>query len=241
MGEFHGQTCVVTGGARGIGRAIRDMFIGEGARVHVLDVSDDGDRADSAVFHRCDIADLAAVEAVFAAIGSDSGSVDVVVNNAAVVTPAVPITRLSSEEWCRAMSVNVTGAFHVTRTALPLMGRGGRIINIASTFAHVGSPGRAAYSATKGAILAFSRSLALDLAPDGIRVNSVSPGGIATQRLVEIFGSQDAADGQLGPLHPLGRTGQPDEVAEAVRFLASARSGFMTGADMLVDGGYTAR
>lgn len=240
MGEFEGQVCVVTGGMRGIGRAICDMFVNEGAVVHAVDVS--GNETTSRVaLHTCDIADLAGVEAVFADIRRDGGHVDVLVNNAAAVTRAVSIVDLSPEEWLQAMAVNVTGAFNVTRTALPLMKPGARIINLASTFAHVGSPGRVAYSTTKGAMLAFTRSLALDLAEQGIRVNSISPGGIATERLIELFGSQEAADAYLGPLHPVGHTGRPNDIADAVWFLASSRAQFMTGADIRVDGGYTAR
>lgn len=240
MGEFQGQVCVVTGGVRGIGRAICEMFANEGAVVHVIDVSH-GDMKTSAEVHTCDIADLMAVEAVFAEIRRAHPHVDVLVNNAATVTRVAPITDLSYHEWLQALAVNVTGTFNVTRTALPLMKRGGKIINLASTFAHVGSPGRVAYSTTKGAILAFTRSLALDLAEQGIAVNSISPGGIATERLIELFGSQQAADAHLGPLHPVGHTGFPDDIADAVWFLASSRAKFMTGADIRVDGGYTAR
>ena len=157
------------------------------------------------------------------------------------MTRAVPITDLSPQEWNRTMAVNITGAFNMTRSALQLMGKGARIINLASTFAHVGSPGRVAYSTTKGAILAFTRSLALDTAPLGIRVNSISPGGIATDRLIELFGSEEAAEAHLAPLHPIGHTGRPADIANAVWYLASRRATFMTGADLLVDGGYTAQ
>ena len=238
MGEFDGQVCVVTGGSRGLGAAIVAMLAGEGAEVHALDLSPPLEPVQPAVrFHRSDITDLAAVEQVFAGIDR----VDVLVNNAAAVTPPGPITTLAPEDWARALSVNLTGTFHMARLALPRMGRGGRIINLASTFAHVGSPGRVAYSTTKGAILAFTRSLALDVAADGIRVNSISPGGIATDRLVELFGSEEKAADYLVPLHPIGRTGQPSDIADAVFFLASRRSSFMTGADLLVDGGYTAQ
>lgn len=240
MGELQGQVCVVTGGARGIGRAICDMLLNEGATVHVLDVFNGG-RNGGAKVHTCDIADLIAVEAVFSEIVRTISHVDVLVNNAATVTRVAPITDLSSQEWIQALAVNVTGTFNVTRTVLPMMKRGGRIINLASTFAHVGSPGRVAYSTTKGAILAFTRSLALDLTERGIAVNSISPGGIATERLIELFGSQEAADAHLGPLHPVGHTGLPDDIADAVWFLASSRAKFMTGADIRVDGGYTAR
>ena len=243
MAEFDDQVCVVTGGGRGIGRAIVAMLAAEGARVHVLDLAKPADWDEPALtaFHACDITQLAAVEAVFAQIRASGRRIDVLVNNAATVTRAVPITELSPDEWQRTLAVNVTGVFNVTRSALPLMGAGGRIINLASTFAHVGSPGRVAYSTTKGAILAFTRSLALDTAASGIRVNSISPGGIATDRLVELFGSAQAAEEHLAPLHPIGHTGRPGDVADAVWYLASRRSAFVTGADLLIDGGYTAR
>lgn len=252
MSEFQGQVCVVTGGSRGIGRAIVEMFAAEGALVHVLDLAarpgpEGGPErhGPKVVFHACDVTQLSAVEAAFDRIcgqkGQQGSGVDVLVNNAAAVTRVALITELAPEEWQRALAVNVTGLFNVTRSALPLMGRGGRIVNLASTFGHVGAPGRVAYSTTKGAVLSFTRSLALDVAAQGVRVNSVSPGAVATDRLVEQFGSAEAAEDRLAPLHPIGRMGQPGDVADAVRHLASRRSAFMTGADMLVDGGYTAR
>lgn len=241
MSEFDNQICVVTGGARGIGRAIVEMFLAAGGIVYCLDI-DRPDRRPDAVRHcLCNITDLAAVEGVFSAIGRDHGRVDVLINNAATVTRPAPFVDLHPDEWSRAMAVNVTGTFNITRSALPLMGAGGRIINLASTFAHVGAQNRVAYSTTKGAIVAFTRSLALDLAPQAIRVNSISPGGIATDRLVEQFGSEQAAEAALAPLHPIGHLGRPADIAEAVRYLASTRSAFVTGADMRIDGGYTAR
>ncbi|WP_210496847.1 SDR family NAD(P)-dependent oxidoreductase [Microvirga antarctica] len=240
MSEFDRQVCVVTGGGRGIGRAIVAMFAAEGAHVHSLDTFEQAPLDGHVSLHKCDIADLSAVEAFFAQLGADC-SLDILVNNAATVTRAVPITELSAEEWQRTLAVNVTGVFNVTRSALGLMGSGGRIINLASTFAHVGSPGRVAYSTTKGAILAFTRSLALDTAALGIRVNSISPGGIATDRLIELFGSEEAAEAHLAPLHPIGHTGKPADIANAVWYLASQRATFITGADLRVDGGYTAQ
>jgi NAD(P)-dependent dehydrogenase (short-subunit alcohol dehydrogenase family) len=228
---------LITGAARGIGQAIAARMLAEGMRVHALDLAAGTDRHDALTHHRCNVGDLAEVQAVAQAIGR----VDVLVNNAAAVTPALPITELSPQDWHRAMTVNVTGLFNVTRSVLPQMGQGGCIINLASTFGHVGSPGRVAYSTTKGAVLAFTRSLALDVAGQGIRVNSVSPGAVTTDRLVELFGSHAAAEDYLAPLHPIGRTGRTEDIANAVWFLASPQSSFMTGADLRVDGGYTAQ
>ena len=234
---FSDQTCLVTGGGRGIGLAIVQMFAAAGARVHSLDI-EHGDTANGVTPHLCDVSDQAAVAS---AVGKIDGPIDVLVINAAAVTSAVPITELSIEEWERTLRINLTGVFIVSRTVLPRMVQGGRIINMASTFAHVGSPGRVAYSATKAAVLGFTRSLAIDVAEQGIRVNSVSPGAVATDRLTELFGSQENADAHLGPMHLMARTAKPEEIADAVWFLSSPRSSFMTGADLLVDGGYTAR
>lgn len=237
-GEFAGTVCIVTGGHRGIGRAIVEMMAAEGADVHSLDLAVQAPVPKGTMFpHVCDIAEAAAVEAIFA----EFQHIDILVNNAAAVTPAMPLIQLPVVEWHRAININVTGTFNVTRAALPRMGKGGRIINIASTFAHVGAPGRVAYATSKGAVLSFSRSLALELAAQGIRVNSISPGGVTTDRLVEQFGSKEAAEAFLAPLHPIGHTGSASNIADAVWFLASEKSQFMTGADILVDGGYTAQ
>lgn len=234
--DFKGQTCIITGGAGGIGRAVAAMFAAAGALVHSLDTAPGGAKGVTA--HPCDICNPASVDASLAQI---DGPIDVLVNNAATVTRAVPITDLTLAEWDTALAVNLTGMFIVTRAVLPRMESGGRIINLASTFAHVGSPGRAAYATTKAGTLGFTRAVALDVAAKGVRVNSVSPGAVATDRLIQQFGSGKAADDTLAPLHPMGRITTPEEIADAVWFLASSRSTFMTGADLRVDGGYTAQ
>jgi NAD(P)-dependent dehydrogenase (short-subunit alcohol dehydrogenase family) len=243
MGEFDGKVCLVTGGARGIGKAVCAMFAAQGAQVHLVDLAapPPGETPDACRAHACDVVDRAAVVALVEAVRAQSGRIDILVNNAAAVTRATLITDLDPREWDDAIAVNVTGVFNVTRAALPLMQRGGCIVNLASTFAHVGSPTRVAYSTTKGAILAFTRSLALDLAEAGIRVNSVSPGAIATERMILQFGTTEAASAHLAHLHPMGHLGLPQNIADAIGFLASSKASFMTGADMLVDGGYTAR
>ena len=243
MDDLQGRVCLVTGGGRGIGRAVVAAMARRGGRVHAVDLGGppaDG-LPDGVVFHACDVTDRASVGRLAAALKAAEGKLDVLVNNAAAVTRATPLVDLTDDEWDTAMAVNVTGVFNVTRALLPLMGRGGSIVNLASTFAHVGSANRTAYATTKGAVLAFTRSLALELAEAGIRVNSVSPGAIATERMVVQFGSEDAASRHMAPLHPLGRLGRPEEIAEALCFLASARAAFMTGSDMVVDGGYIAR
>ena len=232
--ELAGQVCVVTGGGRGIGHAICCSLLTRGAEVHALDLVF-ADDSGGVTCHSCDISDRAQVDA---AIGP---RVDVLVNNAAAVTRAAPLGDLTAAEWNQALSVNLTGMFNVTQAVLLSMGQGGRIINLASSFAHVGARGRVAYSTTKAGILGFTRSLALDVAERGIRVNSVSPGAVATDRLVDLFGSQEAAHDALAGLHPVGRAAIPEEIADGVCFLASDASRFMTGADLRVDGGYTAQ
>lgn len=243
MDDLQGRVCLVTGGGRGIGRAVVAAMARRGARVHAVDLAGPPAEAlpDGVAFHACDVTDRASVGRLAAALAAAEGKLDVLVNNAAAVTRATPLVDLTDAEWDMTMAVNVTGVFNVTRALLPLMGRGGSIVNLASTFAHVGSANRTAYATTKGAVLAFTRSLALELAEAGIRVNSVSPGAIATERMVVQFGSEDAASRHMAPLHPIGRLGRPEEIAEALCFLASARASFMTGSDMVVDGGYIAR
>lgn len=234
-----GAVAVVTGGGRGIGRAIVDRLLDEGMTVHSVDISHpDEKQAENGLHcHDCDITNLLSVEALFNGITS----VDVLVNNAAAFSRSASISELTVEEWQSAMSVNVDGMFYVTRTALPFLRKGGCIVNMASTFAHVGMRGRLAYSTTKGAALAFTRSLALDVADLGIRVNSVSPGAIATERITELFRTENDAENRLVKLHPIGHMGRPEDIADAVWFLVSAQSNFMTGADLRIDGGFTAQ
>ena len=242
------RICLVTGAARGIGRAIARRFAEAGGRIAAVD----RDRAGLEVLSAelgvclplvCDVAEPAEVERAVAEVARAFGRLDVLVNNAATSTPHLPVPELSVEAWQRTLAVNLTAAFLFCKYGIPLMrlGGGGSIINIASQLGRVSALHRAAYSATKGALIAFTKGLAIDHAAEGIRANTLSPGATMTPRLVERHGSEIAVEAELGPLHLLGRVGRPEEIAEAALFLASDAGSFVTGADLLADGGYTAR
>ena len=247
------KVAIVTGAGSGIGRAISNAFAREGARVFCLDI--DGDRADAtatnivadggiAASFAGDVSDGAAARRAVAAAVDRFGALHVLVNNAAVFPRKATIVELDQPEWERALAVNIGGAYHMSRHAIPQItaSGGGSIIHIASQMGRVAEPGDTAYCATKGALLTLAKGMALDHASDGIRVNTLSPGGIATESMAREFGDLATAERDWGRArHPLGRLGRPEEIAEAAIFLASDESSFMTGADLLVDGGYTAR
>jgi len=247
------KVAIVTGAGSGIGRAISNAFAREGARVLCLDI--DGDRAEAtateiaadggiAAPFVCDVSDGTAARRAVAAAVDRFEALHVLVNNAAVFPRKATVVELDEAEWERALAVNIGGAFHMSKHAIPRIkaSGGGSIIHIASQMGRVAEPGDTAYCATKGALLTLAKGMALDHAPDGIRVNSLSPGGIATESMAREFGDLATAERDWGRArHPLGRLGRPEEIARAAIFLASDESSFMTGADLLVDGGYTAR
>jgi NAD(P)-dependent dehydrogenase (short-subunit alcohol dehydrogenase family) len=170
------------------------------------------------------------------------GSLTTLVNVAAAVTPDGTVETLTLDQWNEALAVNLTGAFLMCKYAVPEIKKagGGTIINIASQLGQIGVPGRAPYSTTKAALIQFTQCLAGDHAKDNIRANSLSPGGVDTERTVRRFGSREAANKARGPYHLLNRTGRAEEIAAGALFLASEESSFMTGADLLLDGGYLA-
>ena len=250
-GKLAGRRALITGAGSGIGQAIAETFAGEGAAVVCADISISaaqtvadgiaaaGGRASACL---CDVADPEQAEAAVAHAVETHGGLEVLVSNAAVFTPIAPIEDLSLEDWQKALAVNLTGAFLMSKYAIPHLraAGGGSIILMASQMARVANAGQAAYCATKGALVQLAKGMALDHCNDNIRVNTLSPGGIATQRMVQRFGDVETAQRIWGPKHPMGRLGEPDEVASGAVFLASGESSFMTGSDLLIDGGYTA-
>jgi len=244
-----GKVAVVTGAGTGIGRAIALAFADAGAAVGCVDIDAAAAKAtaDSIAHQRarpitCDVSREADAIAAAKAVTDAFGAVDVLVNAAATIDPNGTVLDISRADWDRVFAVNVTGAFLMSRAVLPAMiaAGGGSIIHIASQLGRVGAPGRAVYCATKGALIQLAKAMAVDHAAQNVRVNTLSPGAVETQRLVYRYGDMEAARRIGGPAHLLKRLAQPDEIARAALFLASAASSFATGSDLLVDGGYTA-
>lgn len=247
--KLQNRTALITGAAQGIGLAIAHAFVKQGGRVVLADI--DADRVaaeaanigtDNALGLALDVSDSEAVAAAIEQTVRHFGGLDIAVAGAAVITPTVSIADLEPADWQAAISVNLTGAFLVSKHAIRHMrgNGGGNVILIASQMARVAWPGGAAYSTTKGGLLQLAKGIALDHAADNIRANTLSPGGTATRRLEAKFGDMAIAQREWGPKHPLGRLAEVTEIAAGAVFLASDDSSFMTGADLLIDGGYAA-
>jgi NAD(P)-dependent dehydrogenase (short-subunit alcohol dehydrogenase family) len=191
---------------------------------------------------RCDVGNETDVEVAAKAIFSRFPDIHVLVNGAAGYDPNGTVLDLALSEWNRVFAVNVGGAFLMSRAILPKMieAGGGSIIHIASQLGSVAASRRAAYCASKGALIQLAKAMATDHAAQNIRVNTLSPGAVETERLVKRFGDMETARRTAGPKHLLQRLGRPEEIALAAVFLASDASSFMTGADLLIDGGYNA-
>jgi NAD(P)-dependent dehydrogenase (short-subunit alcohol dehydrogenase family) len=249
--ELAGKAALIAGAGGGICRAIALAFANAGAAVACVDidaaaatetarlVSEAGGRSWS---HACDVASESQTLAVAAAAHQELGRLDTLVSGAAPQDPSGTIIETSLADWQRVLDINLTGAFLLSRAVLPMMiaGGGGSIIFIASQLGRVGSAGRAAYCSTKGALIQLAKVIAIDHAADNVRVNTLSPGAVETQRTLRRYNSFAVANQTLGAKHLTGRLGRPDEIAGAAVFLASDAASFVTGSDLLVDGGYTA-
>jgi NAD(P)-dependent dehydrogenase (short-subunit alcohol dehydrogenase family) len=238
--ELADMTAIVTGGASGIGLATARLLAERGARVAILDLAVDGDVA-PAVALRCDVGDDASVRGAVAEAVERLGGLDILVNNAGIGARGT-VADNDDEEWHRVLDVNVVGIARVTRAALPHLRRSPRaaIVNTCSIAATAGLPQRALYSATKGAVLALTLSMAADHVGEGIRVNCVNPGTVDTPWVARLLDAADdpaAERAALEARQPTGRLVSAEEVAHAIAYLASPRSGSTTGTALPVDGG----
>lgn len=247
MGKLDTKVAIVTGAAGGIGGAICRRFLVEGARVAALDINPDplrplvAESGGRCLARTCNVSSESDIEDAVAQTVDEFGGLDVIVNNAVYDLPLAPLTEVSLADWRRTWAVNIDGPFLLSRAAIPHMAArgGGSIVHIASQLARSAKPRRPWYCSQKGALISLARAMALDHAPQGIRVNTVSPGPVETDRFFRNFPSRAIARENADTM--LGRAGQPDEIAAGVLFLASDESSYMTGADLLIDGGYTAK
>lgn len=238
--DFDELVAVVTGGASGIGAATAAELAGRGARVAVID-RDAGDSPSGIARYQADVQSDDQVGAAIEAIASDFGGIDVLVNNAGIGAQG-DVAQTTSEQWLTILDVNVVGIARVSAAALPPLraSHAAAIVNTCSIAALVGLPQRAAYTASKGAVLALTRAMAADHVADGIRVNCVSPGTVNTpwvQRLLHDADDPESMLAQLRARQPTNELVEPVDVARAIAYLACPLSGAVTGISLSVDGG----
>ena len=255
MNRLAGKIAVVTGAAVGLGRAIALRMAEEGASVAVLDVQDADARAFvaelnqrglSAAFWRCDVSSESEVQSVLNEVARRFGRIDILVNNAGVAGASRPTHEITEAEWDWVQAINVKGVFFCTKHAIPYLRQagGGSIINLSSIYGLVGAPDAPPYHASKGAVRLMSKTDAMLYAADRIRVNSIHPGFIWTPMVEGHLAAQgDVDEGRkaVDALHPLGHIGEPDDIAWGAVYLASDEAKFVTGSELVIDGGYTAR
>lgn len=240
-----GKTALVTGASRGIGRAIALRLAAEGARVAInyagnVKAAEEVKAAieaagGTAILCRADVADSAAVEAMIADVAKEFGAIDILVNNAGITRDTL-LMRMKDEDFAKVLDTNLKGVFYCTKAVAKLMmkKRAGRIVNMASVVGLVGNAGQTNYAAAKAGVIGFSKSAAKELASRGITVNAVAPGFIGTDMTADL--PESVKEKALSDI-PLGRAGQPEDVANAVLFLASDQASYITGQVVHVDGG----
>lgn len=250
MGQMDGHVALVTGASSGIGRATALAFAEQGASVVVADVNDERgeatvsqirDAGGQATYVHADVSDAGQVDAMVGSAVSTYGKLDHAFNNAGIEGEPAPLTDCPRDNWDRTLAINLTGVFLCLQAEIPAMraSGGGSIVNCASIAGLNGFPGLAAYVASKHGVNGLTKAAALELAPEGIRVNSVCPGAIDTEMVARVKEEQPELIEQTVAAHPLGRLGLPEEIASTVLWLCSDAAGFVTGQAIAVDGGYT--
>ena len=256
MKRLEGYAAVVTGGARGIGKAICELFAAHGAKTAVTDILDGegwnlvreiGDKGGQAEFFHLDTSDEREVKEVLAQVSKKFGGIQVLVNNAGISGPNKPTHEIELEEWQKLIDINVNGVFLCTKHVIPYMkqGKGGSIINLSSIYGIISAPDLPAYHASKGAVRLMTKTDALLYAADHIRVNSIHPGYIWTPMVENL--ARESPEGvdefrkNLDALHPIGYVGEPMDIAYGALYLASSEAKFVTGSELVIDGGYTSQ
>jgi 2-dehydro-3-deoxy-L-rhamnonate dehydrogenase (NAD+) len=243
--ELAGRSAIVTGAAVGIGAAVAHRLHDEGVRVFLLDIDEPAVIATasslggSAAGHRCDVRSASEVAAAVRAVAEAAdGTVDILVNNAGIIGPVRPILEYPEEDFARVLDVNVMGTFRMTKAVLPFMtaaGQSGRIVNIASIAGKEGNPYMTGYTASKAAVIGFTKALGKEVAPSGPLVNCIAPGGVGGTNIATQERRELAPDKARG--HPIGRLAVPAEVAALVAWLCSDQMTFSTGAVFDISGG----